>query len=114
MFSNYQIFQIQKAIRNFLWSDGKGIRKAHMVKWKWCHLDKKVSGLGLKDLRFQGISLASKWIFQALEGNEPWKVLIRNNIQCGVPKKAKSWKGLPLCDLVAGRFAVAVQGTWVF
>ena len=75
-------------------------------------MNKKAGGLGLKDLRLQGISLASKWIFQTLEGDEPWKILIRNNIQCGVPKKAKSWKGLPFCDLVAGR--VSVQGTWVF
>ena len=90
MFSNYQIFEIQKAIHNFLWSDGKAKRKAHMVKWNWCHLDKKVGGLGLKDLRLQGILLASNWIFKAFEGNKPWKVLIRNNILCGVPKKAKS------------------------
>lgn len=44
MFSNYQFFEIQKATRRFLWSDGKGKRKAHVVKWTWCHLDKKLVG----------------------------------------------------------------------
>jgi hypothetical protein len=71
MFSNYQIMEIQKAIRHFLWSDGKGNKKAHSVKWGWCHLEKNLGGLGLKDLKLQGMALASKWIFQALEGDEP-------------------------------------------
>lgn len=114
MFNNYQIYEIQKSIRHFLWSDGKGKRKAHMVKWIWCHIDKQLGGLGLKDLRTQGISLAAKWIFHALEGQEPWKILVRNNIQNSVPKSAKSWKALPFSDLVAGVFFVFVQGTWVF
>lgn len=111
MFSNYQVFEIQKAIRWFLWSDGKGKRKAHAVKWSWCHLDKILGGLGLKDLRLQGISLAAKWIFHSLEGQEPWKILIRNNIQNDVPKNAKTWKALPFSDLIARGFPVSVQGT---
>lgn len=62
MFSNYQILEIQKTIRNFLWSNGKGKNKMHFVKWEWCHKDKSLGGLGLKDLRLQGIALATKWI----------------------------------------------------
>ena len=114
MFSNYQLFEIQKAIRRFLWSDGKGNRKKHAVRWSWCHIDKKLGGLGLKDLRIQGVSLAAKWIFQALDGHEPWKILLRNNIQSGFPKQAKYWKNLPFADLVAGTFPVSVQGSMVF
>lgn len=114
MFSNYQIFEIQKSIRHFLWSDGKGKRKAHTVKWSWCHIDKNLGGLDLKDLRQQGVSLVAKWIFQALKGQEPQKVLIRHNIQCNFPKQAKTWKELPFCDLVAGSFPVSVHGSWVF
>lgn len=34
MLRNYQILEIQKAIRDFLWSDGKGKRKYHVVKWE--------------------------------------------------------------------------------
>lgn len=114
MFSNYQILEIQKTIRNFLWSDGKGKKKMHSVKWEWCHKDKSLGGLGLKNPRIQEIALSTKWIFQALDGNEPWKVLVRNNILKVVPKKAKTWKSLPFCDLVAGDFEVSVQGSNVF
>lgn len=53
-------------------------------------MDKSIGGLGLKDMKMQGIPLAAKWIFHALEGNELWKILIRNNVRMGVPKKAKS------------------------
>lgn len=73
-----------------------------------------MGGLGLKDLKLQGIALAAKWIFQALEGEEPWKVLVRNNIKIFVPRKAKSWKFLPFVDLVAGRFPVSPFGSFVF
>lgn len=90
MFSNYQILEIQKTIKNLLWSDGKGKKKMHSIKWEWCHKDKSLGGLGLKDLRIQGIALVAKWIFQALDRNEPWKVLVRNNILKAVPKKAKN------------------------
>lgn len=54
----------------------------------------------MKDFKMQGIALASKWIFLVLEGEEPWKVLIRNNIKLTVPKYTKSWKMLPFSDLV--------------
>lgn len=114
MFSNYQILEFQKVVRRFLWSNGKGNNKLHVVNWKWCHIEKSLGGLGLKDLRIQGIALAAKWIFHSLEGQEPWKVLIRHNIERVVPKNAKSWKGLPLTDLVAGGFPVSIQGSCVF
>ncbi|XP_057851145.2 uncharacterized protein LOC131061466 [Cryptomeria japonica] len=106
--------RVQKAIRHFLWSDGNGSRKAHSVKWDWCHLEKSLGGLGLKDLKLQGMALSSKWILQSLVGDEPWKVLVRNDIQNGVPKTAKSWKHLPFSDLVFGNFPISVKGTWVF
>lgn len=50
MFNDYQVLEIQKAIRNYLWSDGKGNKKLHSVNWNWCHVDKLLGGLGLKDL----------------------------------------------------------------
>jgi hypothetical protein len=114
MFNDYQVLEIQKAIRNYLWSDGKGNKKTHSVNWTWCHTDKLLGGLGLKDLKLSGIALASKWIFHALEGEEPWKVLIRNNIGRGYPKKAKFWKNLPLADLICGEFPTIVQGSTIF
>lgn len=114
MFSNYQINDIHKIIRNFLWSDGKGNRKAHSVKWQWCCMEKAIGGLGLKDLKVEEVSLADKWIFHAMDGNEPWKILIRNNIRLGVPKAAKSWKSLPLSDLLARSFPISTEGSSVF
>lgn len=65
-------------------------------------MNKLLGGMGLKDLKLQGIALASKWILKAMEGSEPWKVLIRNNIKYFVPKKAKKWKDLPLLDSLMG------------
>lgn len=86
----------------------------HVVNWKWCHIKKTLGGLGLKDLRTQVISLVAKWIFHTFEGQEPWKVLIRSNIERVVPKKANSWKGLPFADLVASDFPISVQGSSIF
>ena len=100
-------------MKHFLWSDGKGNKKAHSVKWDWCHLEKGLGGIGLKDLRLQGMALASKWILQSLVGNEPWKVLVRNNIQNGVPKSAKAWKHLPFRDLIFGKLHISVERTWI-
>ncbi|XP_059076776.1 uncharacterized protein LOC131876029 [Cryptomeria japonica] len=114
MFNDYQVMEIQKAIRNYLWSDGKGNKKMHSVNWKWCHVDKLLGGLGLNDLRLSSLALASKWIFHALAGDEPWKVLICNNIERGYPKSAKFWKNLPLTDLICGEFPITVQGSAVF
>lgn len=34
MFNNYQINEIHKTIRDFLWSDCRGHRKTHSVKWE--------------------------------------------------------------------------------
>ena len=49
-----------------------------------------------------------------MEGDSPWKVLVRHNIERGYPKEAKSWKYLPLCDLITGKFSVIVQGSMIF
>jgi hypothetical protein len=114
MFSNYQILEIQKAIRNFLWSDDRGNKKMHSVRWNWCHIDKKLGGLGLKDLKIQGITLAAKWKFHSLDGYEPWKVPVRNNIQHGFPRKSKSWKNLPFGDIIEGNFPISIHGLAIF
>ena len=49
-----------------------------------------------------------------MEGDSPWKVLVRHNIERGFPKQARSWKNLPLCDLIVGKFPVVVQGSPIF
>lgn len=40
--------------------DGKGEKKRHTMKWKRYIMRKNRGGLGLKDVRWQGISLSSK------------------------------------------------------
>lgn len=77
-------------------------------------MSKLKGGIGLKDLKTQGTVLGCKWIFKALKGDEPWKVLIRHYIQKFVPKRAPTWKGLPFCDLVAGNFAMKPMGSPIF
>lgn len=103
-----------KKIINFLWYDGKGNIKFHVFKWDLCVMSKSRGGMGLKDLKCQGIALATKWICRALEEDEPWKVLIRNNIQRYVPKYAKIWKNFPIEDLLSGKFVVSPYGFEVF
>ena len=57
-----QVNMIDKILREFLWSDEKGNRKRHFVKWDWCFQQKKQGELGLKDIKTQGYALASKWM----------------------------------------------------
>lgn len=114
LFKNYQFSHIQKQIREFLWLDGKGTRKQHAVKWEWCTMHKLYGGMGLKDLKLQGIALASKWILKAMDGDEPWKILLRNNITSSVPKKARKWKNLPMLDLLLGQIEVSPTSSEVF
>ena len=100
LMANYQANKIEKALRHFLWSDGLGNSKRHNVKWEWCCIPKKLGGLGMRDVKKQGISLATKWVLKSLEGCEPWKILIRNNIGRAIVKKSKQWVNIPLMDII--------------
>lgn len=95
LFTKSQFGMLEKILRDFLWSNGLGSKKTHCVKWEWCCLPKQLGGLGIKDIRIQGISLAAKWIFKAFWGNETWKVLVRNNVERSVIKKGKHWAIIP-------------------
>lgn len=96
LFATYQNNMLEKIIRHFLWSDGMDSKKRHCVKWEWCCLSRRLGSLGLKDIKTHGLALASKWIYKALWGNEPWKVLVRNNIERSVIRKGKQWSNIPL------------------
>lgn len=54
LFNVQHFSQIQKVVRDFLWFDGKGELKRHVIKWKWCTMVKTKGGLGLKDLKIWG------------------------------------------------------------
>ena len=83
------------------------------MKWEWCCLPKQLGGLGIKDIKAQGIALAAKWIFKAFWGNEPWKVLVRNNIERSIIKKGKQWDNIPFWDIIMGDFKMKVFGSKV-
>ena len=68
----------------------------------------------MKDLKAQGMALASKWVLKALWGNQPWKVLIRNNLLKSVIKKGKNWKDFPMIDIVLGEFKMRLFGSKIF
>ena len=75
-----------KIIRQFLWAKWDGTRGFISTSWAHCIQPKNKGGLGLIDPRTQGFCLASKWIIRATNGNEPWKILIRNRIDLATMK----------------------------
>lgn len=89
LFAKYQTNTIEKNLRHFLWSDGHGNKKRHNVKWERCCYLEKLGGLGMRDIKNQGIALAGKWVLNSLEGSEPWKILVQNNISRAIIKKGK-------------------------
>lgn len=56
----------------------------------------------------------AKWILKALQGDEPWTILIRYNISKFVPRRNSTWKGLSLNDIIAGQFEVKPANFSVF
>lgn len=75
---------------------------------------KSRGGLRLRDMKNYGISLANKWIIKTSKGKEPWKVLIRNNIQNAFPKQARNWKFVPMYVVLFGSFPGTLAGSNVF
>ena len=51
---------------------------------------------------------------KSLRGNEPWKILIRNNILRFIIMKGKLWKDIPLMDIVFGDFNMKIFGSKIF
>ena len=105
---------LKRILQDFLWSNGKGSKKRHCVKWEWCCQVKTQGGLRLKDLKAQGMALASKWVLKALWGNEPWKVLIRNNLLKSISRKGKNWKDVLVIDIGLGEFKMRLFGSKIF
>ena len=70
--------------------------------------------MGLKDIKTQGYALASKWMVKASWGNEPWKILIRNEILRSIIRKGKLWKDITLMDIVFGDFNMKIFGSKIF
>ena len=60
MLLNSHVNMLEIILQDFLWSDGKRNKKRHCVKWEWCCQIRSQGGLGLKDIKAQGLVLASK------------------------------------------------------
>ena len=68
----------------------------------------------MKDIKAQGLVLASKWVLKALWGDEPWEILIRNNLLKSVIRKGKNWKDVPVIDILLGEFKMRLFGPKIF
>ena len=110
MFLNSHVNMLERILQDFLWLDGKGNKKRHCVKWEWCCQIRSQGGLGLKDFKAQGLVPTSKWVLKALWGDEPWKILIRNNLLKSIIRKGKNWKDVPVIDIVLGEFKMRLFG----
>jgi hypothetical protein len=51
---------------------------------------------------------------KAIEGNEPWKILVKNNIYIGSPTWAKYCRGQDIHDILALEVKFSVKGSNVF
>ena len=49
-------------------------------------------------------------VLKALWGDEPWKILIRNNLLKSVVRKGNNWKDVPVIDIVLGEFKMRLFG----
>ncbi|WMV54990.1 hypothetical protein MTR67_048375 [Solanum verrucosum] len=50
--------------RKFLWQGNKERKGYHLVKWKKVINDKRVGGLGIKNLKNQSNALRMKWLWR--------------------------------------------------
>ncbi|KAL8508301.1 hypothetical protein ACS0TY_018771 [Phlomoides rotata] len=61
--------------RNFLWGGCEESRKTPWISWNTICKDKKLGGLGIRNLGRFNVSLLSKWIWRFL--NEPYRLWAR-------------------------------------
>lgn len=71
--------EIDKIQAAFLWGDSKVKKKVHLVKWQDVTMDKKLGGLGIRNLKVVNNCLLAKWWWRfGREDNSLWKQLICN------------------------------------
>ncbi len=74
------ITQIRGIIRHFIWG-GKDAPARAKVKWETLTLPAAQGGLGIIDPKAQSEALLAKLLIRGLApGGEPWKEIIRNNV----------------------------------
>ena len=79
IFVRSTVGQIQRLIRNFLWSGGEGAFARAKVAWSTLTLPKSKGGLGLIDPENQSKAMLAKLLVRGLlPGNETWKMILQS------------------------------------
>ena len=70
--------RLEQIQRGFLWGGGNLEKKPHLVKWSTVCSDRKMGGLGIKNLAILNKALLCKWIWRfANERESLWRNVIR-------------------------------------
>ena len=92
IFVKSSITQIQRLIRNFLWSGSEDGHVRSKVAWATLIKPRELGGLGLIDPESQSKALLVKLMIRGhLPGNARWKELLKNRILDIMPKTGGPW-----------------------
>ena len=92
VFSSSCISQIQRLIRNFLWSSREGQPTRAKVAWTVVTRPLAEGGLGLIDPIEQSRAFLGKLVVRSLlPGSEPWKELLLQRIHASAPPSGGQW-----------------------
>ena len=93
IFSGSCISQVQRLIRNFLWSGRDGGPARAKVAWPVITLPTALGGLGIVDPACQSRALLGKLIVRGLlPGAEPWKELLMHRLSRCTPVAGGPWQ----------------------
>ena len=124
IFSRSCINQVQRLIRNFLWSGGDGRPARAKVAWSVITLPPSHGGLGIIDPICQSRALLGKFVVRCLlPGSEPWKLLLLSRLGQRVPAAGGPWqpeirwiftelRRVGLSRQVEARFACSILRSW--
>ena len=124
IFSSSCISQVQRLIRNFLWSGGDGSAARAKVAWSVITLPTARGGLGVIDPACQSRALLGKLVVRGLlPGSEPWKELLLHRLRQCTPRTGGPWqpeirwlfaemRRVGLTRRSEDRFACSLLRTW--
>ena len=85
--------QVQRLIRNFLWSGGDGEAARAKVAWSMITFSTARGGLGVIDPACQSRALLGKLVVRGLlPGSEPWKELLLHKLRHCAPRTGGPWQ----------------------
>lgn len=83
--------KLEKLLWDFLWASSSNRNGFHRVSWDIYFSARPSRWICIFYFHMQGIALCVKWIINALEGIEAWKVLIKYFITSIFLLNQKSW-----------------------